>query len=179
MKNLRCRRHRGRKGSELVEFTFCFLPLLMMVFLLMDVSWAIFVKSSLQYAVRQGVRYGVTVTGTQAGGSDLTTLVKTMVQNNSLGLLSGATGLAKIKVNYLQPPAPGSTAAATDVSNQSYGNTPGNIMQVSIQGFSLIPLAPRIFSWKQAPDGSATVIGAIAADVIEPSNDVPAIGTAP
>lgn len=179
MKNLRCRRHRGRKGSELVEFTFCFLPLLMMVFLLMDVSWAIFVKSSLQYAVRAGVRYGVTVTGTQAGNSDLTTLVKSVVQNNSLGLLSGSTGLAKIKVNYLQPPAPGSTAAATDVSNQSYGNTPGNIMQVSIQGFSLIPLAPRIFSWKQAADGSSTVIAAVAADVIEPSNDVPAIGTAP
>jgi Flp pilus assembly protein TadG len=179
MKNLRCRRHRGRKGAEVLEFSLCFLPLLMMLFLLMDVSWAIFVKSSLQYAVRAGVRYGVTVTKTEANGSDLTTLVKSVVQQNSMGLLSGSTGLAKIKVYYLQPPAPGSTAAATDVSTQTYGNTPGNIMQVTIQGFSLIPLAPRIFSWKTAPDGSSTVIGAIAADVIEPSNDVPAIGTAP
>jgi hypothetical protein len=43
----------------------------------------------------------------------------------------------------------------------------------------LLPLAPRIFSWKEAPDGSATVIGAVAADLIEPSQDLPPIGSAP
>jgi Flp pilus assembly protein TadG len=152
-----------------------------MLFMLLDVSWAVFVKSTLQYAVRSGVRYGITVTGTEAtaANSNLTAMVKAVVQKSALGLLSGSTGLSKIKVNYLQPPDPGSTAAATDVSTQAYGNTPGNIMQVSIQGFTLLPLAPRIFSWKEAPDGSATVIGAVAADLIEPSQDLPPIGSAP
>jgi Flp pilus assembly protein TadG len=163
------------------EFTVSFLPMLVMVFYLLDVSWAIFAKSSLEFAVRAGVRYGITVTGTQATAakSDLTTMVKAKVQSNAMGLLAGAGGLAKIKVNYLQPPAANSTSAPTDVSTQSYGNSPGNVMQVSISGFTLVPLAPHIFTWNQLPSLSATPLSAIAADLIEPSNDVPPIGTAP
>jgi Flp pilus assembly protein TadG len=169
-------------GAEVLEFTLSFLPLLVMVFYLLDVSWAIFVKSTLEYAVRAGVRQGITITGTQAAAashSDLTTMVKKVVQANALGLLNGSSGLTKIQVNYLQPPAAGSAAAATDVSLQAYGNSPGNIMQVSIHNFNLVPLAPHLFSWKQAADSSATPIGAVAADLIEPSSDIPPIGIAP
>jgi len=175
------RRTNRRKGAEMLEFTLAFLPMLIMIFVLLDVAWAIFVKSTLQYAVRAGVRKGITITGTQAtaAGTCLTQIVKTTVQSNALGLLAGSSGLAKIKVNYLQPPPPGSTAAATDVSTQSNGNQPLNIMQVSVQSFSLKALVPRIFGWKQAVDNTPTVISAASADLIEPSRDAPCIGTAP
>jgi Flp pilus assembly protein TadG len=171
----------------MLEFTFALLPLVVMTFVLLDIAWAIFVKSTMAYAVRAGLRVGITATGTQAktagaGGtaSDLTTMVKTAVQNNSLGLLKGATGLAKIKVHYFQPPAVNSTAGLTDVSGLNPGgNTPLNVMQVSVQGFSLSPLIPRIFSWNQAPDNASTTINAVSADLIEPSRDVPPIGAAP
>ena len=174
-------RRRRQSGSEAIEFALCFLPMLILLFMLLDVAWAVFVKSTLEYAVRAGVRYGITITATQAKAvnSDLTTMVKSCVQTNSLGLLSGSSGLSKIKVNYLQPPAVGSTGAATDVSTSATGNMPGNIMQVSIQGFTVNPLAPRLYSWNQTPDNSATAVGAVAADLIEPSNDIPPIGTAP
>jgi hypothetical protein len=124
---------------------------------------------------------GITITGTQAlaAGSDLTTMVKSTVQSNAAGLLAGAGGLTKIKVHYFQPPAAGSTAAAVDVSTLTTGNNPLNIMQVSIQGFSMRPLVPRIFSWKSGVDNASMNIGAIAADLIEPSTDQPAIGAAP
>ena len=170
-----------RRGAELLEFTFTFLPLMMMIIVLLDASWAIFVKSTLGFAVRSGVRLGITITGTQAtaAGSNLTAMVKANVQSNSLGLLSGAAGLAKIKVNYLQPPAPGSTAAAVDVSANIDGNNPLNIIEVSIQGFSLKALIPRFFSWKTAIDNSSTSISGVAADLIEPSRDPPPIGAAP
>ena len=175
------RRNRSRKGSEIVEFTLVLLPLLAMLCVIIDTGWAVFAKSTLQRAVRLGVRTGVTITGTQASaaGVCLTNMVKSSVQQNSLGLLSGSTGLSKIKVNYLQPPAPNSTAAATDVSTQTGGNAPGNIMQVSVQGFSLMPLLPRIFDWKTAPDKSPLIITVFSADLIEPSRDPPCIGTAP
>ena len=170
-----------RRGAELLEFTFTLLPLMMMIIVLLDASWAIFVKSTLAFAVRSGVRLGITITGTQAtaAGSDLTTMVKANVQSNALGRLAGPAGLAKIKVNYLQPPATGSTAAAVDVSGNSDGNNPLNIMEVSIQGFSLKALIPRFFSWKTAVDNSSTSISAVAADLIEPSRDPPPIGAAP
>jgi Flp pilus assembly protein TadG len=172
-KSKRCR------GAEMLEFTFALLPLLMMIFLLLDACWGMFVKGTLAFAAHEGVRVGITITGTQAAGTDLTTMVKTIVQQQSLGLLSGASGLAKIKVNYYQPPAAGSTAAATDVSTQASGNSPSNIMQVSVQGFSLKPLVPRLFGLGKPVDVTTTAISAVAADIIEPSRDVPPIGTAP
>jgi hypothetical protein len=150
----------------------------MMMFVLLDVAWGMYVKSTLLYAVRVGVRKGITVTGTQAGGSDLTSIVKDTVQTNAMGLLAGPTNRSKIKVYYLQPPDPGSSSMPVDVSSSAGGNAPGNIMQVSIQGYSLGPLVPRIFGWKTL-DLSSTAIGAVSADLIEPSKDLPTKGTAP
>ena len=178
---LRSRRFRRCAGAELMEFTLTLLPFLAMIFVLLDVSWAVFVKSTLEFAVRAGVRSGITITGTQAesAGSDLTTMVKSIVQQKSLGILNGPDGLSKIKVRYFQPPADGSSGPAVDVSGSANGNTPPNIMQVSIEGFSLPALVPRIFGWKQSVDNAGTTIGVVAADIIEPSHDVPPIGVAP
>jgi len=175
------RGNRRRKGAELIEFTLAFLPLVVMMFALLDSAWAIFEKSTLEYAVRAGVRYGITITGTEAtaASSNQTAMVKSDVQSNALGLLSGASGLACIKVNYFLPPAASSNGTMTDVSTLTNGNAPLNVMQVSIQGYSVHSLVPRIFNWK-GPDDSANVsIAAIAADLIEPGTDSPPIGTAP
>jgi Flp pilus assembly protein TadG len=177
----RINKSKGRRGAELLEFTLAILPLLMMIFLLLDACWGMFVKATLAFAVHAGLRQGITITGTQAtaAGSDLTTMVKSTVQQNALGLLAGSSGLAKIKVNYYQPPASGSTAASLDVSTLANGNSPLNVMQVSVQGFALGALVPRIFGLRTAVDKASTVINAVASDLIEPSRDVPPIGAAP
>src|ERR1039457_3966389 len=132
------RRRRARcRGAEPLEFTLVLLPMLAMILVLVDVSWAIFVKATLQRAVRVGVRTGITLTTTQmAHGGCLTDTVKSTVQSASMGLLSGNTNLGLIKVNYFQPPAVDSTAAATDLSGNSDGDQSGNIMQVSVQNYS-------------------------------------------
>ena len=163
----------------MLEFTLVFMPMLTMILVLMDISWAVFAKSTLEYAVRTGVRTGITITGTQAAaaGGCLTDVVKAKVQASALGLLAGSSGLGKIKVHYYLPS--GTSAAATDVSTLSDGNKPLNIMQVTIEGFTLRALVPRIWSWGQSADASASAIYAGSADLIEASRDVPCIGTAP
>lgn len=174
------RRGNPRKGAEFMEFTLVFLPLLIMILVLMDIAWAVFAKSTLEYAVRTGVRTGITITGTQAtaAGGCLTDIVKSKVQSTSLGILSGSSGLAKIKVHYFLPSGTGS--AATDVSGQTDGNKPFNIMQVTIQGFSLRALVPRIWNLgSTGVDDAPDAIYAASADLIEASRDVPCIGTAP
>lgn len=174
---------RRRKGSELLEFSLVVLPLLAMITVLADTAWAIFAESTLQRAVRIGVRTGVTLTASSpqvTAAGDLTTAVKQVVQSNSFGLLSGTAGYAKIKVNYYLPPPPSSTASATDVSSQANGDAPGNIMKVSVQGFSLNPLMPRIYGSNTPVDNSALVVANVnSADIIEPSRNPPPIGTAP
>ena len=171
------------RGAEPLEFTLVLLPMLAMVTVLLDTSWAVYAKSTLQRAVRLGVRTGITLTASQmATGACLTDTVKSTVQANSMGLLHGSSGLALIQVHYFEPPAVNTTGAVTDVSAASDGDQPGNIMQVSVQGFSLVPLVPRIFNWNAAADKNPLVIqGVFSADLIEPasSTDRPCIGTAP
>jgi Flp pilus assembly protein TadG len=176
------RRRRKSRGAEIMEFTLIFLPMLAFVTVIADTGYAIWAKATLQRAVRLGVRTGVTLTANQmANGACLTDTVKSIVQANAFGLLSGASGLALLKVNYLQPPAPGSNAAATDVSNQANGDQGGNIMVVSVQNYSLVALMPRVTSWKTAPDSNPLIFSVSSADVIEPSGaqNAPCIGTAP
>jgi Flp pilus assembly protein TadG len=161
-----------------MEFTLVMLPLFAMIFALMNIAWAVFADSTLQRAVRLGVRYGITVTST-ASGSCLTDVVKSTVQANSLGLLSGATGLGKIKVNYFMPPAASSTSPPTDVSTALNADAGGNIMQVSVQGFSLLPIVPHIYNWGLMSDKNPFIVNVYAADLIEPSRTPPCVGTAP
>ena len=181
----RSRASRSR-GAEIMEFCLVLLPFLAMVTALVDGSWAVFAKATLQRAVRIGVRVGITLTSAQmAQGACLTDTVKGIVQSNSMGLLgsgTGASNYALIKVHYFQPPATGSASASTDVSANSDGDQPGNIVQVSVQSYSVVPLLPRIFNWKTAVDKNPLVIqGVYAADLIEPASSTvrPCIGTAP
>jgi Flp pilus assembly protein TadG len=160
--------------------------MLAMVTVLVDTSWAVYTKATLQRAVRIGVRDGITVTASElTNGACLTDTVKATVQANAMGLLgtgTSAAGYALIKVHYFQPPTVTSTSGVTDVSTQSSGDQSGNIMQVSVQGYSLNPLMPRIFSWSGAVDNGPMVIqGVYSADLIEPASvtDRPCIGTAP
>ena len=132
-------------------------------------------QATLQQAVRMAVRNGVTLTTAQVT-TNLTDTVKANVQAHSVGLLKGTTGLSYIKVHYFDANNP-----STDVSNKSWGNTAGNIMRVSVEGYPLNPLMARFWSWKGAVDNSAMAMTVYAADVIEPMSTsvTPAIGPAP
>ena len=154
-------------------------PLMAGITAVMGVSWDIFANATLQRAVRVGVTYGVTVTSTQIASGCLTDNIKSTVQANALGFLAGSSGLSSIKVHYYQPPAPNSTAALVDVSTQSTGNAPGNVMVVSVPGYSLAKLVPRIVDGSSAPDTAAQSISVYSAGMLEPNSSTPCIGTAP
>lgn len=163
-----------------MEYTLVLLPFLAILFVIIDASWAIFAKSTLTYAVRSAVRYGITITGTQAtaAGETLTQMVKDTVQNSSLGLLKGTTARSYIQVHYLAQDSTSATGVK-DVSTQSNGNAPGNLIQVEVVNFPLPSLVARIYNWVTSPDNSPANLNIVSADRIEPSGDVPPIGTAP
>jgi len=171
-------RHRLRRGSELIEFTLVLFPLLAFMTVLVDISWPVVAKASLQRAVREGVRQGVTLTATQmATGACLTDTVKAAVQNNSMGLLNGTTGLGYIQVNYFAVPPPGSTTSTTNVSGLSTADAPGNIMQVSVVNFPVKPLMPVMGLGSIIP--STLSVTVFSSDLIEPDSNPPCVGTAP
>lgn len=166
-------RRLGRRGSELLEFTYALLPLLAIMFVMVDISWSIFVKATLQFAVHQGLRHGITITKTQAttAGQTLTQMVQNDVETWSMGILRGSTGKSYINLKFYALDSTGNLVLVSGTG----ANVSPNLMQVSVDSYPLAALVPRLYSWAVPPDSSPGMISATAADEVEPSNDVPPI----
>jgi Flp pilus assembly protein TadG len=136
-----------RRGSQVVEAGLMMLPFLALGFMTMDAGWAIFVKATLQHAVREGVRYGITGQ-VDSSGYQITSIQNTVV-SQSLGLLTSS----QVSVAFLDS----STLAATS------SNAGGNIVQVSVTNYMVTPLAPLLRSSAGIP------VSVTGADVIEGS----------
>ncbi len=148
-------RHRG---SVLVEGVLAMLPLMAILFAVVDLSVAIFAKNTVQFAVCQGVRYAVTSRTLAGIGQDAS--IKTVVNGYTLGLLNHLSadrnGLNRISVTYYDPV---SLAAVTGANS----NVGGNIVVVSASGLSwawMVPLlrgsAPLTFAVSSADIMEAT-----------------------
>lgn len=123
------RKTTARKGAEVVEAALIIVPLFGILFLILDISMVIFVRSTFQHAVREGVRYAIT--GANDTGPCQDDSIKAVVKKNALGFLNGPTASSKIHVHF-------QNAVSGAVSNNAYGN----IVQVSVEGYQFLPLAP-------------------------------------
>lgn len=123
-------RRRRQRGNAMVETALIILPLFALMFAIIDFSLAIFVKSTLQHAVREGVRYAVTFQ-TQPGFCHDDS-IKNVVVHNSLNFLRSEANREKIQIRYFLP--------AT--LSPSGNNDPGNIVEVSVEGYSWGWIAP-------------------------------------
>ncbi len=122
----------GRHGSAAVELSLVLVPLLSLLFAIFDFSFALFLKSTCQHAVREGVRYAVTGQTQTGMGQDAS--IKAVVQKNAVGFLGGTSGASKIHIRYYVP--------GTLTETQS--NAGGNIVEVSVEGYSMNWMAPLL-----------------------------------
>ena len=137
-------------GSEVVEFGLVLLPLLAVLFLIMDVSWLFFAQASLQHAAGVGVRYAITNNNLSQDS------IKSVVQENAMGFLAGDSGLNKITVSYYSPANPSKPLKGS-------GSTAGgNIIEISVQGVTVNPLG--VF-WPSGP--TAISLAASSTDILE------------
>jgi Flp pilus assembly protein TadG len=146
------RRRLRQAGAELVEFSLVMIPLFGVLFLVIDLSWMLFARATLQYAVREGVRYAVTGQTMTGMGQDAS--IRTVVQQSSMGILSGASGASLITITYFDPNANLAVTAS---------NAGGNVVQVSASGVNVFPMAPLFHS------GSPLSMTVVSSDVVESS----------
>jgi Flp pilus assembly protein TadG len=154
-----------RRGSVLVEGPLALLPLLAILFAVVDLSVALFVKNMAQFAVAQGVRYAITSQTLAGMGQDAS--IKAVVKGYTLGFLDCLSpdhiGGNRIAITYYDPVT---LAAVAGVGS----NTGGNIVVVSATGLSwawMMPLlnnsAPLAFSVSSAAIMEATPIAGVPA----------------
>ncbi len=123
-------RRRGRRGNQIMEMSLMLVPLFGLLFGIIDFAFAVFVRSTMEHAVREGARYAVT--WNVKAGLCQEASIKQVVSGASLGLLSGANA-AKIKVRFYNPEADLVTGEFAEIT--SGGNSPGNIVEVSVENY--------------------------------------------
>ena len=144
---------RSEQGSQIIELGLVILPLFALIFLVVDVCWIIFAQASLQHAAREGVRFAVTGQLPPAFKHQ-DDAIRSVVQENAFGFLSGSTGT--ITIQYYDPTT---LKPASGVGS----NSGGNLLQISISGVKVDPLGPIL------RDSTAITLSASSSDVMESS----------
>jgi len=127
-----------RKGQAAIETALVIVPLFFILLAIIDVSVAIFIMDTLEYAARDGVRYAI------LGNTDAS--VRQAVRDNSLGFLASAPD-SQITVNYY----------ALNTSNNTWqiaagagSNANGNLVKVSVKGYSWAWMVPYMWGGNSA-----------------------------
>ncbi|MCP5113579.1 MAG: pilus assembly protein [bacterium] len=123
-----------QRGNAFVEAAFVLVPLFALIFAIVDFGLAIFVRSTLQHATREGVRYAVTYRTLEGLGHDGS--IKQVVQNASMGFLAGEAGSDKVAYRDFDP------SLFLEVGD----NSPGNLVEVSVENYTFGWIAPLMRS---------------------------------
>ncbi len=124
------RRRSGRAGSAMVEAALCLLPFMAATIGIVDVSLGIFIRETLQHAVREGTRYAITYR--TVDGLCHIPSIKKVVKKHSMDFLTDAQLDAHVKVKFYLP----------DGSAESGENKPGHLVEVSVENYEWKWIAP-------------------------------------
>jgi len=122
------RRKDSQRGNTMLEATGVIMLMLGLMFLVVDLSLALFTKATLQQAVHAGVRFAVTEQ-LATGQNYVNDSIVQVVQQNALGMLNGASGACKVSINYFNP-----------VTGAASTGTGGDIVEVSVTGYNYTPV---------------------------------------
>jgi Flp pilus assembly protein TadG len=142
-------RRRRQGGNQLVEVSLIFLPLFAILLALFDFSLALFLRATMQNAVREGVRYAVTYQ--TASGLCQDASIKATVKTAAVGFLSATADESKIKVRFYDP-----SNLGVEVTG-SNSNAPGNVVEIAVEGYTWSWIAPL---WRTASPFNINVYAA-------------------
>jgi len=140
-------RRRRERGSQTVEAGLITLIMFALIFLLMDISLSLFIKTTLQEAARDGVHFAATEQ-LLTGDHYMNDSINQVVRASAMGFITNPG--CQVTITY-QDPYGGTTTTPGS----------GDIVQVSITGYQYTPLGAILKS--SAPIS----ISVAAADVME------------
>jgi Flp pilus assembly protein TadG len=150
----------GERGSTLVEFSLVLLLELGVLLLLMDVAWIFFGWGCIQEAAREGVRYAITGKGQVEATLD-SAIINNAVIPFSFGFINAQNASSVISIDYYPPAGYSSSGNPASLDGQWNATAAGNIVRVTIHGFSIGSFGPILRS------AAPVTLSASAADVIQ------------
>jgi Flp pilus assembly protein TadG len=150
------RRRSGRRGQAMIEFALCFLLFMAVVFGFSQIAMAVWMKSTLHFAVREGIRFAITGRTLGSFGHDAS--IKQVIRNRAGGVLSEEQADDLITIQYYDPSGVATTA-----------NTGGNTVVLTVNNYPVPMLTGSALSWT----GSAITVSAKAVGRQEPYPNPP------
>lgn len=123
-------RRSSSRGSSIVEAALCLIPFMAVTVGIIDVSLGIYIRETMQHAVREGTRYAITYR--TIDGMCHIPSIKKVVKTHAIDFLSDAQVDTHVKVKFYLP----------DGSAESGENKPGHLVEVSIENFEWKWIAP-------------------------------------
>lgn len=133
----------GRSGQSMIEFSLCFLLFLGTIVGFGQLALAIWIKTTLHHAVREGARYAIT--GQTLAGTGQDASIRQVITRNTAGLLSSAQAASLVTINYFDQ------AGAATASNAG-----GNTVVVSVNSYPIPLLVPAPVSFAGQPIAVST-----------------------
>lgn len=118
----------------MVESAFTLIPTFALIFAFLDFGMMLYRWSSLQNAVREGVRYAITFQTQTTPALGQIASIQTIVEKNSMRLVRVTDNPQHIFVKFYATSDPNTPITG--------GNVPGNIVEVSVQNVSFSWMAP-------------------------------------
>ena len=153
---------RRERGNAFVEFALVFLLLLTMIVGMFEFTWVLFLRATFHHAVREGVRAAITG---DPGANGLDSRIKSVIQQNSFGLLKQADLDAHVSVEFFDANCAGITCPLANAEA-------GSIVRVGIRCYDLTPITNLI---RKDPQGAAFPfsLSVSASDKMEPFPGAP------
>ncbi len=160
--SLRRRRAARSGGSSIVETALIFLPFLAVILGITDISLALYIRQTMQHAVREGVRYAITY---QVNGSECQIpSIKRVVKLHSMGFLNDQQIADHVTVKFYAP----------DTGLESGENRPGQLVEVSVENYEWKWIAPI---WRTAESMKVTVRSSDRMEGLGGASDPPCLGS--
>lgn len=161
--SLRSRRAARSGGSSIVETALIFLPFLAVILGITDISLALYIRQTMQHAVREGVRYAITYQVTAPGDCQIPS-IKRVVKLHSMGFLNDQQVADHVTVKFYAP----------DTGLESGENRPGQLVEVSIENYEWKWIAPL---WRNANPLKVTVRSSDRMEGLGGAADPPCLGS--
>jgi Flp pilus assembly protein TadG len=125
------RRRARQSGNSFLEMALVITPFFALTLSIIELALPIFQKSTFTHAVREGCRYGITFQTAYNGNTygSQTAAITAVVENNSMGFINSSNANL-VTVQYYN------SSTFAEVTGTSSANADGNIIVVSISGFT-------------------------------------------
>ncbi|MDA0207399.1 MAG: pilus assembly protein [Acidobacteria bacterium] len=150
-------RRRSQRGQAMIEFSLCFLLFLGTIVGFGQMAMAVWIKTTLHHAVREGARFAIT--GQTIGGAGQDSSIQQVISRSTAGVLSTAQAASLVSIEFFDQ------AGAPTASNAG-----GNTVVISVRNYPVPMLVPAPVSYVR----NALTVSAQAVARLEPYTTAPA-----